>query len=54
VDESNRWADHSSQVIFDTRKNEVIGAFDEPRSEMLDPYGKRTRRRSALAVSSAS
>jgi hypothetical protein len=42
VDEWNRWADHATQVVFDTKTNEVIRAFDEPRSEMLEPYGKRT------------
>jgi hypothetical protein len=42
VEDWNRWADHSTQVVFDSKKNEVVRAFDEPRSEMLDPFGKRT------------
>jgi hypothetical protein len=42
VDEWNRWADHSTQVVFDTVTNQVVSAWDEPRSEMLEPYGKRT------------
>ncbi len=42
VDEWNRWADHATQLVFDTVTNQVVSAWDEPRSEMLEPYGKRT------------
>lgn len=41
-DDWTRWADHSTHVIFDTRTDSVVTSFDEPRCEMLEPFGIKT------------
>jgi hypothetical protein len=43
VDDWTRWADYSTQITFDTTTDTIVGAFDEPRCEMLEPFGRQTR-----------
>jgi hypothetical protein len=42
VDDWSRWASYATQVTFDTVDDRVLQVFDEPRCEMLEPYGKQT------------